>query len=46
MNQRRSLLLILLLPLVGLVTVAVGLVWALSVQSNASSIERLLAALS
>lgn len=46
MNQRRPLLVILLIPLVGLVTIAVGLVWYLSAQSSASSIERLLAALS
>ena len=46
MKNRQSLLVLLLLPLVGVLTLAVGVVWYFSIQAAEESIERLLQALS
>lgn len=46
MKNRQSLLVLLLLPLVGVLTLAVGVVWFFSIQAGEASIERLLRALS
>ncbi|MDP2419428.1 MAG: diguanylate cyclase [Hydrogenophaga sp.] len=46
MKNRQSLLVLLLLPLVSVLTLAVGVVWFFSIQAGEASIERLLRALS
>lgn len=46
MKNRQSLLVLLLLPLVAVLTLAVGVVWFFSIQAGEASIERLLRALS